>query len=122
MASFVCLDSRVGTPLHRQLYESIRAAIVDGRLGAGARVPSTRGLALQLNVSRNTAMNAFEQLLAEGYLVGRAGSGTYVADDLPERATAIAGRARGGATSGAAGRSEERRVGKECRSRWSPYH
>jgi len=103
MASFVCLDSRVGTPLHRQLYESIRAAIVEGRLGAGARVPSTRGLALQLNVSRNTAMNAFEQLLAEGYLVGRAGSGTYVADDLPERATAIAGRARGGATSGAAG-------------------
>jgi GntR family transcriptional regulator/MocR family aminotransferase len=88
MAAVVALTPRAGVPLHRQLYDAIRQAIVAGRLRPGVRLPSTRALAEQLNVSRNPAMNAFEQLLAEGYIVGRAGSGTYVADHLPERATA----------------------------------
>lgn len=87
MATVVSLDARLADPLHRQLYESVRAAIVGGRLRPGVRLPSTRALAEQLDVSRNTAMTAFDQLLAEGYLVGRAGSGTYVAAALPERAT-----------------------------------
>lgn len=97
MATFVALDPDSGAPLHRQLYEALRRAIVAGNLAAGTRLPSTRALAEQLDVSRNTAMNAFEQLLAEGYLVGRVGSGTYVADALPERATAA--RRRANATS-----------------------
>lgn len=93
MASVVALKPIAGSPLHRQLYDAIRQAILAGRLRPGIRLPSTRALAEQLNVSRNTAMNAFEQLLAEGYIVGRAGSGTYVAELLPERATAARKRA-----------------------------
>ncbi len=70
--------------LHRQLYEELRDAILSRRLRAGARLPSTRELAAQLGVSRNTVMSAFEQLLAEGYLEGKVGSGTYVAAHLPD--------------------------------------
>lgn len=86
MATFVALDPGAGAPLHRQLYEALRRAIVEGRWRAGSKVPSTRLLAEQLDLSRNTVMSAFEQLLSEGYLVGKVGSGTYVADELPDRA------------------------------------
>jgi GntR family transcriptional regulator/MocR family aminotransferase len=93
MATFVALSPDAETPLHRQVYDALRRAIVAGHLAPAARLPSTRALAEQLDVSRNTVMNAFEQLLAEGYLVGRLGSGTYVADELPDRALAARPRA-----------------------------
>lgn len=94
----VALDRGSRVPLHRQLYEGLREAVLAGRLRAGTRLPSTRALAAELGVSRNTVMGAFLQLLAEGYLVGRVGSGTYVADSLPEdllRAQAKKSRAPG---------------------------
>ena len=75
-----------GRPLYRQLYDALRAAILDGRLARGHRLPSTRHLAVQLGVSRNTVLGAFDQLLAEGYLEGRVGSGTRVALALPDEA------------------------------------
>jgi GntR family transcriptional regulator/MocR family aminotransferase len=78
------LDRGAGAPLHRQLYDALREAILDGRLRPGARLPSTRALAVDLAVARNTVLAAFEQLLAEGYLVGRVGSGTTVAVVPPE--------------------------------------
>lgn len=78
------LDPHSPVPLHRQLYEGIRGAIVSGRLPAGGRVPSTRGLAKYLGVSRTTVMVAFEQLVTEGYLVGTVGSGSYVARHIPD--------------------------------------
>ena len=53
-------------PLHRQLYRSLRGAILAGRLGAGARLPSTRSLARELGLARNTVLLACEQLVAEG--------------------------------------------------------
>jgi GntR family transcriptional regulator / MocR family aminotransferase len=71
--------------LYRQLYEQLRAAILDGRLQSGAKLPSTRTLAEELAVARNTVMGAYEQLLAEGYLEGETGSGTYVARALPDK-------------------------------------
>ena len=80
----VALDRGSRVPLHRQLYEGLREEVLAGRLRAGTRLPSTRALALDLGVSRNTVMGAFLQLLAEGYLEGRVGSGTYVADSLPD--------------------------------------
>src|SRR5215472_15685120 len=80
----VPLDGDDATPLFRQLYESIRRPILAGQLGAGVRLPATRMLASELGVSRNTVVGAFEQLLAEGYVVGRLGSGTYVAPTLPD--------------------------------------
>jgi len=71
-------------PLHRQIYEEIQGLILSGRLGRGARLPSSRALAAELGVSRNTVAAAFDQLLAEGYIEGRVGAGSFVASDLPE--------------------------------------
>ena len=70
--------------LSRQLYAAMRAAILEGRLGAGDRMPASRVLAADLGVSRNTALAAVDQLVSEGYLETRRGSGCYVAHDLPD--------------------------------------
>ncbi|MFC5525385.1 PLP-dependent aminotransferase family protein [Rhodanobacter ginsengisoli] len=70
-----------------QVYRQLRAGIVDGRLPAGSRLPSTRDLAIQLGVSRKTTLEAFERLLAEGYLRARPGDGTFVADGLQQATT-----------------------------------
>ena len=88
------LDPRSATPLHRQLYDEIRAAVLAGRLSAGARLPSTRALAADLDISRNTVAGAFDQLLAEGYIEGRPGAGTFIAKELPERLLRVAPSAR----------------------------
>ncbi len=77
-------DPNLPASLYRQLYQNLRAAILAGRLKRGARLPSTRELAASLNVSRNTVLNAFEQLLAEGYLESVPASGTFVALTLPD--------------------------------------
>lgn len=69
----------------RALHRQLQAAILDGRLQPGLRLPATRVLADRLGVSRNTAVAAYDLLLSEGYLVGRPGAGTYVADLLPKR-------------------------------------
>ena len=73
-------------PLHRKLYEALRSAILDGRLSAGDRLPSSRQLTLDLNMSRNTVVSALDQLSVEGYLSSRVGSGTYVNDHVPKAA------------------------------------
>lgn len=82
----LALEREDAAPLHRQLYDQLRDLILSGRLSAGARLPSTRTLARDLGVSRNTITGAFDQLLAEGYLVGRVGAGSYVSEELPEDA------------------------------------
>ncbi len=71
-------------PAHRWLWTALRGAILDGRLGPGARLPSTRDLARQHGLARGTVIAAFEQLRAEGYLEGHRGSGTYVSRTLPD--------------------------------------
>ena len=73
------------TPLHRWLHDELRRAIVAGRLKPGARLPSSRSLAAQQAVARATVVAVFEQLQAEGYLASRTGSGTIVAQELPDR-------------------------------------
>jgi len=73
-----------GVPLYRQVYETLRRHILSGELSAKSQLPSTRSLSRQLSVSRMTVVNAYEQLLAEGYIEGISGSGTYVASVLPE--------------------------------------
>ncbi len=70
--------SRRGEPLYRQVYGGLRQAILGGTFRAGERLPATRDLAEQLGISRTVVVLAYEQLLAEGFVVGRAGSGTYV--------------------------------------------
>jgi GntR family transcriptional regulator/MocR family aminotransferase len=61
-----------------QIYRQIRASIVDGRLAPGERLPSTRTLASELDVSRKTTLDVFERLIGEGYLRSRTGDGTFV--------------------------------------------
>ncbi len=81
---WISLDPSSEAPIYRQLYERMRGGILSGVLSAGARLPSTRTLAAELGVSRATVVTAFGQLLAEGYLEGKVGSGTYVAGSLPD--------------------------------------
>jgi GntR family transcriptional regulator/MocR family aminotransferase len=70
--------------LYQQIYRALRGEILSGRLASGERIPSTREIANLLNVSRNTAVVAYEQLLAEGYIKARLGAaGTVVAPVLP---------------------------------------
>jgi GntR family transcriptional regulator/MocR family aminotransferase len=92
------LERHSGVPLHRQIYDGIRRAILDGLLRPGQRVPSTRVLAGELGVSRLPVLTAYEQLLHEGYLEGRVGAGTFVTEALPDDALLsipMAGRGRG---------------------------
>jgi GntR family transcriptional regulator/MocR family aminotransferase len=79
----ITLDRTSPEPLYRQVAASLRAAVDDGRLRAGQQVPSVRALAAQLGVGRLTITTAYEQLAADGYLVGRVGFGTVVAPDAP---------------------------------------
>ncbi|WP_329107383.1 PLP-dependent aminotransferase family protein [Micromonospora sp. NBC_01699] len=64
-----------------QLTVALREAIVQGRLAPGTRLPSSRGLAADLRLSRGVVVEAYEQLVAEGRLVARPGAGTLVAPD-----------------------------------------
>lgn len=83
---FIDLDGQ--GPRYAQLIRALKAAILDSRLSAGSRVPASRSLASELGVSRNTVIAAYDQLQAEGFLIGRVGSGSYVAD-LGNRRTSI---------------------------------
>ena len=80
----IFLESRGGRTLQDQIYRSIRQSILEGLVGPGRRLPSTRMLATDLRVSRTTALLALEQLRAEGYVVARRGSGMFIAPRLPE--------------------------------------
>ncbi|MEX2081036.1 MAG: PLP-dependent aminotransferase family protein [Dehalococcoidia bacterium] len=73
-------------PAYMRLADAVREGILDGRFRPGEKMPPTRPLASALGMARNTALEAYEQLLAEGYLASRHGSGTYVAERLPDEA------------------------------------
>lgn len=77
-------DPKSQLPMYRQLYAGLRQAILTRQLPPGTRLPSTRVLVKDWGVSRNTILNAYDQLIAEGYLVSQHGSGTFVAEFLPE--------------------------------------
>ena len=78
------LDRKSDVPLFRQLYLQTRAAILSRALRPGGKLPSTRELAMRLKISRTAVVSAYEQLLAEGYTMGRKGAGTFISSDLPE--------------------------------------
>ncbi|MHC8302619.1 MocR-like pyridoxine biosynthesis transcription factor PdxR [Pseudomonas sp. ZS1P83] len=77
------LDRHQG--LSRQLYQALRVRVLDGRLASGTRLPASRDLAAALSISRNSVVRAYDQLYAEGFIEGRVGDGTYVAQ-LPQTA------------------------------------
>ena len=77
---WLSLDKSLGESLTRQIYLQIRKQILSGELMRQEQLPSTRLLSIELSVSRNVVIEAYEQLLAEGFIEARQGSGTYVAE------------------------------------------
>jgi GntR family transcriptional regulator/MocR family aminotransferase len=91
------LDRHSGVPVYRQLHGLLRQGVLDGQLAAGIKLPSSRLLATELGIARNTVIEVYEQLAVEGCVRGNAGSGTFVADvsverivGAPRRAAAVA--------------------------------
>jgi GntR family transcriptional regulator/MocR family aminotransferase len=80
----ISLNRQARRPLWRQLYDALRKAVLDGQLARGTRLPPTREMAAELEVARNTVNSAYDQLIAEGFLEGRQGAGTFVSRRLPE--------------------------------------
>ncbi|MDP1582926.1 MAG: PLP-dependent aminotransferase family protein [Bradyrhizobium sp.] len=80
----IALDPASPLPLHRQIGEQVRRAILEGRLKPGTRLPSSRLLAQDLDCARGTVVLALDQLVAEGYVVGQPGSAMAVAANLPD--------------------------------------
>jgi GntR family transcriptional regulator / MocR family aminotransferase len=83
IAPVIPIDRLDTLPLHRQICDGLRAAILRGHLQPGQRLPSSRHLAEDLEVSRFPVIDAYTRLLSEGYFESRAGSGTFVAASLP---------------------------------------
>ncbi|HSU94002.1 MAG TPA: PLP-dependent aminotransferase family protein [Gemmatimonadaceae bacterium] len=88
----VPLDFAARAPLHRQIYEGVRDGILAGRFAANMRLPSTRVLAAELGVARNTVVLAFDQLVSEGYLSARRGGGTRVRASVPDSLLSVHAR------------------------------
>ena len=84
------IDRSCGKPVNRQLYQVIREAILDHVMPVGLQLPSSRDLARELKISRNTVTYAYDQLMAEGYLETRTGAGTFVADTVPDQIPDVA--------------------------------
>src|SRR6202020_425107 len=87
IAPIIAVDRKASDPLHKQVYDGFRMAIVRGNLRPGQRVPSSRSLGVELGISRIPVLNAYSQLLAEGYFESRKGAGTFVSESLPESLT-----------------------------------
>ena len=78
----IAVNRKLGKPLQRQIYEAFRTAILEHQLRSGQQIPSTRALATELGISRIPVLNAYGQLLAEGYFESRTGAGTFVSASL----------------------------------------
>ena len=89
----IAVDRSAGKPMHKQIYDGYREAIVRGNLRSGQQIPSTRALASELGISRIPVLDAYAQLLAEGYFESRAGAGTYVSSTLPAQSATPPGAA-----------------------------
>ncbi len=109
----VALNPSAPATLQQQLYSALRSAILEGRLGPGVRLPGTRALAESLDVSRTTVSLVFDQLRAEGYLEGRARSGTFVSDIVPDAHLSVSRRRGARAVSRPVSRQVPRQVPRQ---------
>src|SRR5882757_2622723 len=80
----LALDAASAVPLHKQIGQQIRAAILERRLAPGLKLPSSRLMAAELGCARGTILLAMDQLVAEGYVTAQAASGLSVAANLPD--------------------------------------
>jgi len=83
------IDRSDTTPLHKQIYDSLRTAILSGELSPGQQITSSRKLASEIRVSRFPVLHAYAQLLAEGYFESRKCAGTFVSESLPEQLMSV---------------------------------
>jgi len=81
----IAVHRDIEKPLHRQIYDAFRAMILERRLQPGQQIPSTRVLAGELGISRIPVLDAYAQLLAEGYIESRSGAGTFVTLSLSDQ-------------------------------------
>lgn len=105
----IAIDRNATKPLHRQIYDSVRAMIIARTLQPGQQIPSTRALAADLRISRIPVLSAYAQLLAEGYFESRVGAGTFVSSSLPDQMTSVE------YSGGAAGAASEARGNSSLR-------
>src|ERR1043166_1634086 len=85
VSNLITVDRRLSKPLYQQIYDAFRRRVLHGELRAGQVVPSTRELARELRVSRLPVLDAYSQLLAEGYFESRVGAGRFIAAALQTR-------------------------------------
>ncbi|WJF92034.1 PLP-dependent aminotransferase family protein [Paraburkholderia bonniea] len=85
------LERGGGQPLYRQLHHLLQQAILSRELPAGSKVPSSRLLAAELGIARNTVTQVYEQLVLEGYVHSASGRGTFVADSAPDEIVGASG-------------------------------
>src|SRR3954464_14873755 len=85
VSALIKIDRRSDTPLYRQIYDAFVARITEQELRAGELVHSSRELARELRISRIPVLNAYAQLMAEGFFETRAGAGTYIGVAIPRR-------------------------------------
>lgn len=109
---FLAIDPALPEPLHVQVYRGIRAALADGRLNPGDRLPSTRELAQDLRVGRNTVLRALQRLEAEGLVTGKVGSGVRVNRSL----------SAGDAAEQGAGDAPLATPPGQAATEWRPFH
>lgn len=93
MVHSLSLDLRADSdvPLHRQIYQQIRQAILTGRVRSQQKLPASRQLAQSLGVSRSTVVQSYDQLISEGYIKPRRGAGTFVCAVIPDDLLAVSG-------------------------------
>jgi GntR family transcriptional regulator / MocR family aminotransferase len=89
ISPIIVVDRKAATPLHKQIYNAFRAAILRGDIRSGQQIPSSRELASEIRVSRFPVLNAYAQLQAEGYFESRACAGTFVSGSLPEQLMSV---------------------------------
>jgi len=106
----IAVSRKAAKPLQRQIYDAYRAAIVGRNLRGGQQIPSTRALASELRISRIPVLNAYAQLLAEGYFESRVGAGTFVSTSLPNRNGSASSELREPSGSGSRPRPVSRRA------------
>lgn len=82
---YIEIDRNLKTPLHLQLIWQLKNKILSGELEKGYKLPSSRTLSINIKVSRIVTIAAYEQLIAEGYLFSKIGSGTYVSNNIPDQ-------------------------------------
>lgn len=82
---FIEINRNKSVPIKKQLYDALTLKFLNGEVEGGVKMPSTRRLAEDLNLSRNTVLEIYEQLIAEGYLYAARGSGTFVAENIAKR-------------------------------------